>query len=88
MLANLLKFRIPKPPFQTLNKKNPTTKSKCRRSHDTITDPPMITWMRDVNMDDLVILSSNIDDLRGEAPRCANNKSRGGALNYKMNPFA
>ena len=48
----------------------------------------MITWMRDVNMDDLVILSSNIDDLRGEAPRCTNNKSRGGALNYKMNPFA
>ena len=47
-----------------------------------MTDSTMTTWKRDVNMDDLVIPSSNVDDLRDEALGCANNKDRGGAYNY------
>jgi hypothetical protein len=39
-------------------------------------------------MDDLVIPSLNIDAFGGEAPRHANNRTRGEALNCKMNPSA
>ena len=53
-----------------------------------MTDPTLSTWKRDVNTDNLVIPFFNIDDLGGEAPRCANNRARGGALNYKLSPFA
>ena len=31
-------------------------------------DPTMSTWKMDVNIDDLVIPSSNIDDLGGKTP--------------------
>ena len=39
-------------------------------------------------MDDLVIPSSNIDDLGGEALGCTNNIARVKVPNYKMSPFA
>lgn len=53
-----------------------------------MTNPAMTTQKRDINIDDLVIPPLKIDDLEGEAPRCANNKARGGAFNSRTNPFA
>lgn len=52
-----------------------------------MTDPTVITWKTNIHIDDLVIPSSNIDDLGGEEPRRANNKARGGALNCKNEPI-
>ena len=49
-------------------------------------DPTVTTWKTNVNIDDLMIPSSNIDDLGGEEPKRANNIARGGALN-KTSPF-
>ena len=53
-----------------------------------MTNPTMTIWKSDFNMDNLVHLSSNIDDLGNEVPRRGNNKARGRDLNYKMSIFA